>query len=63
MNSSFQLRPMTLGLFEKRIAGDDSLTELARYDFPRPAWALRCTPARPRNWIDSSSFGRHRMFP
>jgi hypothetical protein len=33
MNSSFHLHPLTLGLFEKRIAGDDSLTELARLRF------------------------------
>jgi len=33
MISSYQLRPRTLGLFEKRIAGDDSLTELARLRF------------------------------
>ncbi len=33
MNSSFQPQPRTLGLFEKRIEGDDCLLELARRRF------------------------------
>ena len=33
MNSSFPPRPITLGLFERRVAGDDSLMELARRRF------------------------------
>jgi len=47
MSSSIQSRPLTLGLFEKRIEGDDCLMELARQGFQQSGIGAEMHAGRP----------------